>query len=97
MPTSHLHGRIGVAQRAGLRIHVVLDNGLSVSKRHDGHSVGDRGRNGPVGVLEAGVISQAGGVAALPLWLVLAIVPSTKNRRVLHAYLGPGTVNVGVV
>lgn len=78
MPTEHLHGRIGVAQRAGLNVHVVLDNGSSVTKRHDGHGVGYRGRNGPVGVLEASIVSQAGGVAALPLRWVLVTAPSAS-------------------
>lgn len=67
-PRWHLHGRVGVAERAGLYIHVVLHDRLSVAKLHDGHGVGQRGRDGLVLVHEASIISQAGGVASLPLY-----------------------------
>lgn len=69
-----LHGRVGVAQRTGLNVHVVLNNGLGVAKRHDGHGIGDRGRDSVVEIIKASVVSQASGVATLPLCLVLASV-----------------------
>ena len=76
-----LHVRVSVAQRAGLSVHVVLDDGLNVTKLQDGHSVVDGGRDGAVLVFKAGVISQAGGVAALPLWKALEIAYDVAKRR----------------
>lgn len=63
----HSHGGVSVAQRAGISIHIVTDNGRRVTERHDRHGIGD-GRGGGIGpVIEAGIISEAGRIAPLPL------------------------------
>lgn len=48
-------------------VHVVLNNRLGIAKLHDGHGIGDRSRDGVIKIVEASVVSQASGVAALPL------------------------------
>lgn len=84
----HLHGRVSVAQRAGIGVHVITNNGRRVTERHDRHGIGDGRRDAIGSVIEAGIISQAGRIAPLPLERMLVMNCSlgaspvgTKNSR----------------
>lgn len=54
--TPRLHIRVGVAKRTSQSIHIILHNGLTLSKLHNRHRISNRGRNGCLADSEAGVV-----------------------------------------